>query len=106
MKPIIEELINDNSLKINKENIQGISESIVEELLSSEMSNYFEILNAYINKKKEKDMSTSVVARTSEFPELTIKRFENIQSIPKVTNLIKVLHSVGLKLIAVPIDEE
>ena len=106
MKRTIEELIEDTSTKITEENIKGISEVIVDDLLSDFMQNYFDILSKYIKTKKEKDLSTPFVARKSELPELTVKRVENIQSIPKVTNLIKMLNSVGLKLAVVPIEEK
>lgn len=104
MKMTIEDFINNPS--INTENIDGVNEAIINTLFNSETNNYFEILHSYMNNKKKNELTTSNVARMSDFPELTIKRFENMQNIPKITNLIKILNAVGLKLVAIPMDDD
>ena len=60
---------------------------------------YFSILSKYLDAKRRRNMSISDVATSSNLPEMTIKRFENLQSIPKVLTLLKILKAVGLGLV-------
>ena len=43
-------------------------------------------------------MSTADVSIASNVPEITIERFENLQSVPQTITLMKILASVNLKI--------
>lgn len=106
MKKNVKGLIGEKSPAISLENINEINASLTEEFVSGTLDEYFKILDEYIKKKELLNMTTATVAQKSNFPELTIKRFENLQCIPKITNLIKILNAVELNLAVVPIEEK
>lgn len=100
MKQVIEELLSskdDSQLtQDDKDNIKNI---ILTTLMDDSVDMYFSILSKYLDAKRRRNMSISDVATSSNLPEMTIKRFENLQSIPKVLTLLKILKAVGLGLV-------
>lgn len=104
MKKSIEDLLDDSSI-LNKENLENINEVLLSSLINASSNEYFEILNAYIKAKKIHNLTTQKVAERSELPELTVKRIENLKTIPKALTLIKLLKSVNLRLGVFPIDD-
>lgn len=104
MKPTIENLL-DNGFVVNSENSKDICKLFVNEITEGNMDEYFKILNIYIKTKKQMELLTSDISQKSGLPEITIKKFENLQVVPKVLTVIKILKTVGLKLTVVPIDD-
>lgn len=102
MKPEIQKLVSSNrganlssAEKANIKEIKGVLTDILE---TDTINTYFKIILNYLEAKREKNMLISDVAKSSGLPETTIKRFENLQSIPKILTLLKILESVGLSL--------
>lgn len=99
MKQAIEELLSSNDSSQLKEDDRLSVKSIFLNSISDDAINaYFAILSTYLKAKRKKEMSIKDVADTSGFPPTTIKRFENLQTIPQALTLIKILKSVGLEL--------
>lgn len=105
MKVTIENLL-DDGLKITPENSREISEMFINEITDGNVDEYCKILNTYIKSKKNLKLLTSDVSRESGLPEITIKKFENLQVFPRILTVIKILKTVGLKLTVVPIEDK
>lgn len=107
MKRNIELLVEEKDIGVlGKGDIETISNIIFETFTSKSVDVYLDILNEYIIKKKSLKLNSASVAEKCDLPEATLKRFENLQTIPKALTLIKALNAVNLKLIAVPIDDD
>lgn len=104
MKASIENLL-DDGFKINSENSKDIRELFVNEIIEGNVDEYFKILNTYIKTKKNLKFLTSDVSKESGLPEITIKKFENLQVVPRILTVIKILKTVGLRLTVVPIED-
>lgn len=102
MKTSIEKILTEENLRLSYENLSDINETFISEARDGIIDEYFEILQCYITNKKKKNIHTAFVAQKSGLPELTIKRFENLKTVPKISTIIKILHAVGLKLTVVP----
>lgn len=61
-----------------------------------EFKEYFSILLKYMKAKRKLKMSTVDVSIASNVPEITVARFENLQSVPQAITLMKILASVNL----------
>lgn len=103
MKSSIETIL-ESPESISEESIKEINKTFINEILDGTLDSYYEILNQYIHAKKEKNILTSDISNHTGLPELTVKRFENLKSVPRVLTAIKILHAVGLQLTVVPID--
>lgn len=86
----ISQLTDSDKVSIKDIFLQSVSDEII--------NSYFSILLQYLNAKRDKKMSTDAVAKASGFPPTTIKRFENLQTIPQALTLMKILNSVGVEL--------
>ena len=103
MKSLIESML-ENPETISEGGIKEVNKIFIDEILDGTLDIYYEILNQYIHAKKDKKMLTSDVSNKSNLPELTVKRFENLQNVPKLITAIKLLRAVGLHLTVIPID--
>lgn len=102
MKATIEALLENPVLLKEEGNSANVSDIFIEELISGVIDEYFDILNKYIKAKKDLEMLNSDISKNSGLPDITIRKCENLQTIPRVFTLIKLLHSVGLKLTTEP----
>lgn len=97
MKQTIEELLSSNdSSQLTGGDRLSVKNIFLNSLSDDAINSYFTILSRYLKAKRQKAMSTNDVAHSSGFPPTTIKRFENLQTIPQALTLIKILKSVGL----------
>lgn len=100
MKESIEELISSNSdIQLSDADKKSINEVFFEVLTDDSVKMYFEIVSKYIDARRSKELLISEVAKKSNLPEMTVKRFENLQTIPKILTLLKILKSVGLEVV-------
>ena len=99
----IEKIIEDDSRFLTEENMKRINEALVDDLTKGELKYYFELLDFYYKEKKNKGLTTSDIAQKCDIPEITVRRYENLQSIPKVLTLLKILRTMNLTLKIVPI---
>lgn len=104
MKSSIEILLDSDSL-LDSDDIGNINQTFLSDLSDGSLRNYLSILNEYIKQKKENGLSTFNISQKSHLPELTIKKFENLKTVPKILTVLKILRSVGLKLAVVPISK-
>lgn len=99
MKQMIEDLVSSkDQSQLTDEDRASIKEVFLNTLTDGTIDTYFCIVSQYLSAKRQNKMTTADVAKQSELPEMTIKRFENLQTIPKIITLLKILKSVGLKL--------
>lgn len=80
----------------DSEKIEYVSKLMAKMAGSVELDEYLKILGSYNAMKKKKGLNITQIARIAETPELTVRRFENLQSFPNVITLIKILRAVGL----------
>lgn len=99
MKQTIEDLVSSkDSSQLTDEDKNNIREIFLNALTDGTIDTYFYIISQYLHAKRQNEMTTADVAKLSQLPEMTIKRFENLQTIPKVITLLKILKAVGLTL--------
>lgn len=100
MKESIEELVSSNNdTQLSDADRESINEIFLEVLTDESVKKYFEIVSQYIDARRSKELLISEVAKKSNLPEMTVKRFENLQTIPKILTLLKILKSVGLEVV-------
>ena len=114
MKAIIEELLleiieskNDKTINDTIENFsneiltkscgQKINDFFINGMKDSDSLQYFNILSMYHKHKRRKNLTTKIISKKTGLPELTIKRIENLQVIPKMSTMLKILDAVDLK---------
>ena len=105
MKKTIYELLDNRDLS-KLDNKDEINEIITSIFTDPNIDDYLKIISIYVKAKNDKNISTEYISRTTSLPRKTIERFENLQNIPKTTNLIQILRSIGLKLTVIPIENE
>lgn len=106
MKNGIESLIlSGKERKLNNADTQYISNIIMSIIDDDIVSDYFFIIGQYQSQKKSKGLNAPQISDLSGVPESTIRRTENLRNIPNVTNLMKMLRTVGLKLTVEPVCE-
>ena len=88
----------------DSEKIEHVSKLMAKMAESVDLDEYLKIVSSYNAMKKEKQLNIIQIARIAETPELTIRRFENLQSIPNILTLIKILRAVGLTVSTQPIS--
>lgn len=99
MKNSIEELISSNNdSQLSDTDKDKINKEFLELLTDDTIKSYFRIVSCYMDARVNRNLLISDVAEKSGLPEMTIKRFENLQTIPKILTLLKILRSVGLDL--------
>ena len=104
MKDSIESIL-ESPDPLSSEKINEVNQIFINELSNGTLDSYYKILSQYIKAKKAQNILTADVSNESGLPESTIKRFENLQVVPKVLTVIKILRAVGLKLTVTPIDK-
>ena len=99
MKQTIESLLfSQNTSILTNEDRENIKQIFLTTLSDHTTQEYFNILLRYMKAKRELKMSTADVSIASNVPEITIERFENLQSVPQTITLMKILASVYLKI--------
>lgn len=106
MKQVIYNFLssNDDSI-LSIDDKSTISSAIIESFTEDTVQIYFDLLVQYLKVKQKRCLTTDTVAKKCDLPPTTIKRFENLQTIPKALTLFKILKSVGLEIRAVPKEE-
>lgn len=101
---LIDTLLSDSFSEIlDKESAQLINSVFIQEIESGVLLDYFEIIHNYNLKKNDCLLTTQQISKMCGLPELTIGRVENMQVVPKILTLQKMLKAVGLKLCVQPI---
>lgn len=99
MKSSIEELISSkNDVRLTDNDKINVKSAILKTMNDESINTYFNLLARYLEAKRQKNLTSNDIARLSNFPKMTILRFENLQTIPQTLTLIKILNTVGLKL--------
>ena len=97
MKQTIEELLfSQNTTILTNEDKGNIKKIFLTTLSDQTTQEYFSILLKYMKAKRKLNMSTVDVSIASNVPEITVARFENLQSVPQAITLMKILASVNL----------
>lgn len=97
MKNEIESLIDGEGNRM-ADDLSGVIDDMRSYLEDDSRKEYYRILSAYNKAKKEKKLKISEVAASCNVASMTIKRIENLQSLPNITTLLKMLDAVGLTL--------
>lgn len=105
MKKTIEDLVSSkDESQLTNEDKSNIKKIFLGTLMDGTIDTYFYIVSQYLSAKRQNKMTTADVAKLSDLPEMTVKRFENLQTIPKIITILKILKAVGLKLITIDND--
>lgn len=99
MKQTIEDLLFTRDDKILTNNDKAyIKEVFLQTLKDYSTREYLDILSTYIKARRKQNLSSADISRISGVPEITVLRFENLQSVPQTITLMKILNAVGLEL--------
>ncbi len=106
MKQTIEDLLFTRDDKILTTNDKAyIKEIFLQTLKDNTTRDYLDLLSMYMKARRKQDMSSADVSRMSGVPEITVLRFENLQTVPQTITLMKILNAVGLEICVTAKDE-
>ena len=97
MKNEIESLIDGDRNRM-ADDLSGVIDDMRSYLTDDSRKDYYRILSAYNKAKKQKQLKISDIAESCNLAAMTVKRIENLQSLPNITTLLKMLDAVGLTL--------
>ena len=106
-KKDLDEFIDDMFFtKLTQDSGQKINDIFTKEMEAGLLLQYFSILDMYNKHKRKHNLTTKAIAEITSLPELTITRVENLQVVPKLSTILKMLDSVGLQFSINPVVED